>query len=801
MFIKNISFIHLMNKGFIITSHYEVVDETPHIHLYGRLDTNESFEAIVKAQPYFFIKEQDKTNALKLISLETKTTTLQTLQHKQVVRINTLTPKQIPELRKLLEDNNIPCFEADIRFTQRYLIDNNILTQIHIEGERKKGKKTDVLFEFPEITPASKEEAIIPTMLSFDIETDAKVSTILSISLYTKEVQEVIVVANEALKKNHPKHAILVADEKELMIAALKRIQEIDPDILTGWNVIDFDLQVMQARAKKLNVPFVLGRTTNQTTLRLQSSFFRDSSVQCEGRIVLDGIQLLKSSFVKLDDYKLNTAAKHFLKDAKIIQDDERFAIIEKMYEKDPETFVAYNLKDSKLVYDILEVSQIFELTVQRSLLTGLHMDNVKASIASFDSLYLRELRAAGYVAPSTRPTDGPEGLGGYVMTSKPGIYANILVLDFKSLYPSVMRTFNIDPLSYQGTVEELEKRNINITNKKKFIIAPNNAVFSNNEGILPRILKTLWDEREKARKKGNELARYAIKIQMNSMYGVLASQNSRFHIRNISNAITYFCQHFIKMTAKEIEKHGYEVIYGDTDSVFVNTKTDNVLEANNIGKSLEEGINIFLKQHITETYACESVLELEFEKQYTRFFIPKVRGGEEGAKKRYAGLKISNIGTEKQSVQLDFTGLEFVRRDWTSVAKEFQLTLLDLIFADKDVKEFITQFVTELKAGKYDTLLVYRKSLRKSIDAYTKTTPPHVKAARLLDKIEGSVIAYVMTVDGPQPIEKITSPLDYEHYIEKQIKPIADSILLLQETSFDEIMQGSTQQGLDKFF
>jgi DNA polymerase-2 len=791
-----------MNRGFIITSHYDVVDEIPHIHLYGRLDTNESFEAIVKAQPYFFIKEQDKTNALKLISLETQSTSLQTLQHEQVARVHTTTPKQISELRKLLEDNNIPCFEADIRFTQRYLIDNNILTQIHIQGEKKKGKKTDVLFEFPEITPASKDEEVIsPTMLSFDIETDAKASTILSISLYNKEVQEVIVVANEALKKNIPKHATLVADEKELMITALERIQEIDPDILTGWNVIDFDLQVMQARAKKLNVPFVVGRTTNQTTLRLQSSFFRDSSVHCEGRIVLDGIQLLKSSFVKLDDYKLNTAAKHFLKDAKIIQDDERFAIIERMYEKDPETFVAYNLKDSKLVYDILEVSHIFELTVQRSLLTGLHMDNVKASIASFDSLYLRELRVAGYVAPSTRPTDGPEGLGGYVMTSKPGIYANILVLDFKSLYPSVMRTFNIDPLSYQGTVEELERKNIDITNKEKFIIAPNNAVFSNNEGILPRILKTLWDEREKARKNGNELARYAIKIQMNSMYGVLASQNSRFHIRAISNAITYFCQHFIKMTAKEIEKHGYEVIYGDTDSVFVNTKTDNILEANNIGKSLEEGMNVFLKQHITETYACESVLELEFEKQYTRFFIPKVRGGEEGAKKRYAGLKISNIGTEKQSVQLDFTGLEFVRRDWTSVAKEFQLTLLDLIFADKDVKNFITQFVTDLKAGKYDELLMYRKSLRKNIDAYTKTTPPHVKAARLLDKIEGSVITYVMTLDGPQPIEKITSPLDYDHYIEKQIKPIADSILLLQETSFDEIMQGSTQQGLDKFF
>ncbi len=789
-----------MVEGFIVNSHYELVDGKPLMHLYGRLEDKRSFEALVRTEPYFFIRTSDVENAEKLISLQTKKTNLQSLHKESVTKIMVTKPKEISELRRLFEDANIPCYEADIRFTQRFFIDNNILSVIQLDGKEEKGVKTDVLFSEATITgvPKEKQKKIIPSMLSFDIETDNKGTKPFSVSLYSNEVSEVIAIENEALKNNTPKNAILVSDEKEMLSLFLKRVEEIDPDVLVGWNNIDFDLKILSERAKKLNVPFILGRSNTETSLRLQTSFFRDSSANCDGRVVLDGIQVLKSSFVKLDDYKLNTASKHFLQDTKLIEEDNRFHLIVDLYENDPEKFIAYNLKDSKLVYDILEKSDVYELTIQRALLTGLHMDNVKASIASFDSLYLRELRKEGFVAPSTRPTDRTEGLGGYVMTSKPGIYNNILVLDFKSLYPSAMRTFNIDPLSYVGETSELDKQGFDYSDKTKFVVAPNNAVFLNVEGILPRILKTLWDERDIAKAAGNELARYAIKIQMNSMYGVLASVNSRFHIRNLSNAITYFCQHFIKLTAKEIEKLGYEVIYGDTDSVFVDTKTDNIEEAKKIGKSLEEGMNIFLKEHIKKEYACESVLELEFEKQYTRFFMPSVRGNsEEGAKKRYAGLKLKEDG----STVLDFTGLEFVRRDWTGVAKEFQLKLLDLVFAGVEVEQFVQTFVKDLKAGKYDELLVYKKALRKSLDAYTKTTPPHVKAARLLDKIEGNIISYVMTTEGPQPIEKITSQLDYDHYIEKQIKPIADSMLQLRKSSFEDAVKGSKQEGLGKFF
>ena len=190
-----------------------------------------------------------------------------------------------------------------------------------------------------------------------------------------------------------------------------------------------------------------------------------------------------------------------------------------------------------------------------------------------------------------------------------------------------------------------------------------------------------------------------------------------------------------------------------------------------------------------------DNFLELEFEKTYIRFMMPKIRGTDIGAKKRYAGLLIKD-GKEK----IDFTGLEFVRRDWTDLSKKFQLELLDKIFHKQEVVDYIKKFVETLQKGKYDNLLVYKKAIRKPLDKYVKTTPPHVKAARKLDKLTSNIIAYVMTTEGPEPVQKIKHKLDYNHYIEKQIKPIADSILVFYNQKFDNLLTDSKQTSLFRF-
>jgi DNA polymerase-2 len=783
-------------KGFIVTSNHTFENDKPTIHLYGRLENKKSFHVSIDTyKPYFYILESDKELCEKQTGITPLPCDKLTITHKPVVKIELNNPKEAPKLRQILQDNNIACFEVDIAFTQKFLIDNNIMAHVAIEGEIKEENEKTISFHNPKLTPL-EESTAKPTVFSFDIETDSKAKEIFSISIITAEHNEVIVIGHEGITPGKFNNTTVTQSEGELLEIFMQRIQELDSDIITGWNMIDFDLQVIQKRCKAHEIPFVLGRDDTVTNMRIESNFFRDSTVYVNGRVVLDGIALLKSSFIKLEDYKLNTAAKHFLDDSKLIEEDNRFEIIDELYTRDPEHFIEYNRKDSQLVYDILFESEVYELTIQRTVLTGMHMDRVKASIASFDSLYLRNLKKRNCVAPSTNPQGDEAGLGGFVLKSTPGIYTNVLVFDFKSLYPSLMRTFNIDPLSYLGTKESLSES----IDTKKHIVAPNGAVFSQEEGILTNLLTTLWNAREEARKEGNELARYAIKILMNSMYGVLASPNSRFHIRNLSNAITYFGQHFIKLTVEKLEDKGYEVIYGDTDSVFVDIATDDIKQAMKLGKDIEQELNVFFKKHIKDTYHRDSILELEYEKTFMRFFMPSVRGSDEGAKKRYAGKLVTQV-TPEIKTKLDFTGLEFVRRDWTEVAKTFQLTLLELLFDDKPVDEYIKDFVKDIKEQKYDEQLVYRKALRKPLESYTKTTPPHVKAARQLDTVDSKIIAYRQTIDGPQPIQKQTSQIDYDHYIEKQIKPIAQSVLKLQHKDFDEILSGTEQKGLNAFF
>ena len=300
--------------------------------------------------------------------------------------------------------------------------------------------------------------------------------------------------------------------------------------------------------------------------------------------------------------------------------------------------------------------------------------------------------------------------------------------------------------------------------------------------------------EREKVKKEKDELTSYAIKILLNSMFGVMANPSFRFFNIDMANAITHFGQFLIKLTAEKIEEKGYEVIYSDTDSCFLKSKLEDYKEAEKLGEKLAKEINIFFDEFIKNTYKTQNHLELEFEKVFKMFLMPKVRGSEAGAKKRYVGLRVVD-GKEK----LEFTGMESRRRDWTDLAKKFQQELLDRIFHKKEVSNFIKDFVKDLKKGKYDDLLIYRKGIRKDIKSYA-VNAQHVKAALKLDRIESNIIEYYMTTDGPEPIQKQTHPIDYEYYINKQLKPIADSVLLFFDKTFDGLIKGGEQSTLLNF-
>lgn len=766
-------------RGFVLNPTYRVVAGRPEVLLYGVLESGEPCLLVDdRFRPYFFVRAIDATRAKALIrQLEIEPTELTSFAGEPVVRAVAAVPDDIAPTRVRLERAGIPCFEADVRYPYRYLIDHGIRGAFEVHGHGERHPRLGRIVRNPELTPAHWMPKL--RTLSIDIETDPSARVVHSIALHMHDFERVLIVHDHVLEKGEP-----VRSERELLRRFVAYVQELDPDVITGWNVIDFDLTVLRRSAHNHGIRLALGRDEQEVFVRKDSSFTRDSRAVIHGRQVLDGLALLRGAFYRLEDYKLETAAQAILGHGKLITGEDRGAAIQQAYESDPQHLVDYNLQDARLVTEILDATGLVDLAVERSLLTGMQLDRVGAAIASIDALYLPKLRRRGRVAPSvdTDAAAAPIG-GGYVMDSQPGLYENVLVFDFKSLYPSLIRTFNLDPLSLAGD-HVAEAGVISAPNGARFVRSP--------RGILPELLDALMNEREAAKSASHDVKAQAIKILMNSFYGVLGATVSRLFAPDVANAITSFGQQVIQWAADAAREAGHPVLYGDTDSLFVHAAEHAAGDALAVAAELRATIGQAVERRIGRDYACESFLELEFEKLYHRFFLPEIRGGKVGSKKRYAGL-LRDTGGE----HIEFVGLEAVRRDWSEVSKRFQRELMQRVFAGEPVEGFVAGFVADLKAGRYDGELVYRKAVRKRLDEYTKTTPPHVQAARKLGSAAGRIVSYVVTRNGPEPVEALTSAPNYEHYIDHQIAPVADAVLHMLGTSFDAIVPRKGQLSL----
>ena len=295
-------------------------------------------------------------------------------------------------------------------------------------------------------------------------------------------------------------------------------------------------------------------------------------------------------------------------------------------------------------------------------------------------------------------------------------------------------------------------------------------------------------ERRANAKKSGDKYLAQAVKILMNSFYGVMGSYGCRFYHHNLPTAITS-TGHWLLLGSKEkLENDGYLVIYGDTDSLFVKLNQQGTISEKINGEKIAEDLNSYWSEKISNDFGLHSFLELEYEKYYRKFIITPARGGETGAKKRYAGLLVKD-----NKEVLEFVGMEFVRSDWTKLAKEFQVELYQRIFNGEDVTDWIKSIVGKVNEGVFDNKLIYQKRLRKNLEDYVKNIPPQVRAAKMIDRNSGS-IQYIITKRGPVPIELKHEDIDYKHYIEKQLKPIADSVLVLLGKSFDSIIDTSNQ-------
>ncbi|KAA3634736.1 MAG: DNA polymerase II [Proteobacteria bacterium] len=685
-------------------------------------------------------------------------------------------------LREFVSPPPIPgkrLLETGLRPVDRFLMERFIQGGVNIHGSAR-ARDGYRWFVNPHLEAADFKPKL--SVQSIDIETDFKTDELLSIGA-SGDGGERVFLRGAAMPDGAGDLPIVPCiDERTLLERFFDWLERADPDVLIGWNVTGFDLSVMERRCERLGIRLRLGRggsAAHVIPARGQNSM---AIARVPGRVVMDGIESLRAAFYNFESFALDHVAAELLGRGKLIETPDgghRGEEIRRLHTADPAALARYNLEDCRLVAGIFAHTDLIHFAIERAATTGLALGRVGGSVAAFDFLYLPRLHRRGFVAPDP-PLDTAGGLsspGGYVLDSKPGLFDNVLVFDFKSLYPSIIRTFLIDPMGlWQPGGRRVE--------------GFEGASFSRDDPILPSIIDRLWARRDEARRSGNAPLSQAVKIIMNSFYGVLGASACRFFDPRLTSSITRRGHEIIQRSRCFIEDLGLEVIYGDTDSLFVHLDgSPNEREAAEVGQSTASKLNAFWAGVIRREHDLDSHLEIEFETHYLKFLMPTVRGSGTGSKKRYAGLAQGADG----GTSLVFKGLETVRTDWTRLAREFQHELFRRVFAGEPFEEYVREVHRALYDGELDRKLVYRKQLRQELERYRKNIPPHARAAQKLDK-PGRFIEYVICPGGPEPAGPAAPRPDYEHYSERQLKPVADTILLAIGTSFDEIVGGQYQ-------
>jgi DNA polymerase-2 len=816
------------NYGFLLTRQAYDTKQGIELSLWVKTLQGAVNVIVQHQQALFFVEQTQQEQAQILLSTKRIATAkvsplaLKTFNQQLVSGFYFSTIREFYRARDILKQHNIKCYEDDFRPDERFLMERFItsgiefITQVNVKpitlptlGHQKSNFPT---FHSNKCRATDKTQSlddIALTMVSIDIEC-SMAGELYSIGLHShkmsdgKPIKCVLMIGdhnNVLAKKKQSKlsdeeareiaeHIVWVDNEQALLTALIAWVKTHDPDIFIGWNVINFDFNLLQKRCDIHNIAFNIGRNYQSPRWRTRSaggSQNEQKFIDVAGRVVLDGIDLLKNATYNFPSFSLDFVANALLGKGKKVDDvDNRMQEINNNFAHDKLALAAYNLEDCHLVTLIFEQSLLLEFTRLRAKLTGLSIDRIGGSVAAFTNLYLPKLHRSGYIAPNMG--DGLQGLvspGGYVMDSIPGLYKNVLVLDFKSLYPSIIRSFNIDPM---GLIEGLKSPENSI---KGF----DGAYFSRDKHFLPDIINELWLERDIAKKDNNAALSQAIKIIMNSFYGVLGSTGCRFFDPRLSGSITKRSHELLITTKMWLENDGYQVIYGDTDSIFVSVDDDfSHQQCQKLGKALQNNINVRWQATLKEEFSIESQLEIEFETHFSQFLMPTIRGQDVGTKKRYAG-----IVEKKGKSELIFKGLESVRTDWTELAKTFQRELYLKIFNGEPFADYVRSIVAQTSAGQLDHLLVYRKRIRRQLDHYVKNVPPHVKAARLADDInkinnqplkyqQRGWIEYFITTSGPQAKGYVKAPLDYQFYIDRQLATVADAILPFVGSSFEKL-------------
>jgi DNA polymerase I len=777
-------------EGWLIDIDYITEDDKPVVRLWGKNEDGIFVILDHSFEPYFYVlgevseeslnisfKHKDRVYYPKRVD---RTRRKVFGKEVEVFKVFAEHPQHVPKLREIISQF-ADIREADIPFVYRYLIDRDLACFDGILASKL--KKSGSLLESTDIRRVEKEGYPELRILAFDCE------MLTEFGMPDPDKDPIIVIA---VKSGDFEEIINGDDEKEVIKRFVQLVREIDPDIIVGYNQDNFDWPYLKKRASKLGVKLDIGRDGSELTIKGRRP-------KILGRLNVDLYDIVMRT-IDVKVKKLENVAE-FLGRRIEIADIEAKDIAKKWKSGEREEVINYARQDVLHTYYIAE--ELLPMYYELSRMIRIPLDDVTriGRGKQVDWLLLSEAHKLREIAPNPAEFSQPYE-GAFVLDPERGLHENVVCLDFASMYPSIMISFNVSPDTL--SMEDCD-----------CYVAPEvgHRFLKKPDGFFRRILKMLIEKRREIKNQMKNVEfgspeyillnvrQETLKVLTNSFYGYTGWNMARWYCRECAEATTAWGRHFIKTSARIAEEMGFNVLYGDTDSIFV--KKDSV--------SLDE-----MKKEVRrliKRLSKELPIQIEVDEYYrTIFFVEK---------KRYAGY------TEEGRFVI--RGLEVRRGDWCELAKKVQKSVIETILRDKNPEkaaEIVKDVIEGIRAGEFDLeeYIIYKSLTRRP--ARYESVQAHVKAAMKAEKKGihypvGSKVGYIV-VKGTGNVgdrafpsdliekfdgEKIVDSdgevyrLDKEYYINNQIVP---SIMrILERFGFtDSLILGKAEQKtLDKFF
>jgi DNA polymerase I len=805
--------------------HYKEIEGKAAVFIYGRSTTGEQIIVLDDSfKPYFYAVLKEGSDAdsfikkIKEVSSEQKNYTAsvtdarivkKNLLEKEVVAVKVFCnlPKSVPVIRNEIKDWRMieDCYEYDIPFVRRYLIDKAItpLEPCIAEGDFTDFHARAPVFMAESIKQHNTESIEKPKIIAFDIETynphgkfmNPEKNPIIMLSFYGERFKKVLTWKRFRTDLDY----IEFLDGEEQLLERFKEIIEKEkPDVLCGYYSDGFDLPYIQARCSHYKIKLDIGLDYSEISFKKGMN----GSAVIHGIVHLDVLSFIRrvvSRKLQTYIYTLDLVSEELLGEKKIEVDMDRLFDCWDNHPEKLSKYAEYNLHDSYLTYSLCR--KLWPNIEELVRIVGVPLfDAVRMGFSQLVEWFiLKQTPEFNEIALNNPRHDDIEKrrtqtyTGAFVFEPKPGLYDDIVVFDFRSLYPSIIVSHNIclSTLNCDCCKDRekapTEKGNYWFCTKKK--------------GFLPSLLEDLISRRarikdmlKKDRNMLLEARSEALKVLANSFYGYFGFFAARYYSIECARSITAYGRYYVNKLIDSANKEGFNVLYADTDSCFFTLN----------GKKKKDAED-FLERINSE---LPGVMELDFEGFYPSGIFVSAKVGAYGAKKRYALIDPQG--------KIKITGFETVRRNVSNIAKNTQEEVLNMILREHDSEKafsYVNKVINDIKEKKVKNEdVIIHTQLQKEIMEYS-SFGPHVAVAQRMKKagiavFPGAIINYIIVAGRGQirdrakfPEEVKEGQYDADYYIGHQIIPCVEKIFEVLGYKKEDLTSSKTQKKLGSFF